>query len=63
MKSPIEVLNDYYVGKTIVEDGKSNPQHWGKTIVSVGVDNYEPMLDFVLSDNSVVVVLFDWKVA
>lgn len=64
MKSPLEVLKDHFVGKTIGEGGPLHA-YKGQKIVDVQVESYEPMLDFIITDGEqteTITVLFDWNI-
>jgi hypothetical protein len=62
--TPLEVLRNHFVGLTIV-GGDLHSQHFGKKILSVHLDDYEPMLEFILESGGKVesiTVLFEWKI-
>ncbi len=63
MKTPLQILNDYYVGKIIVSGVPTGAI--GKKIVSVSIDDYEPMLGFIVEQNGkqeFINVLFNWNI-
>lgn len=60
--TPLQVLKQHYVGKTITRGVREGN---GKKIVDVGIDSYEPMLDFTVTDGTkteTITVLFDWPI-
>ena len=44
--SPLQVLRDYYVGKTITGGADCPPQYIGYQVVDVTLEDYEPMFVF-----------------
>ena len=62
--SALQVLKAHYEGKTIV--GGTLPQYLaGWKIINVNIQDYEPMMEFVISKNGntdTVDILFDWDI-
>lgn len=62
--TPLQLLKNHYEGKTIV-GGHLHPEWIGWKIVCVFIEDYEPMMGFILEKDGKrgdVNVLFEWNV-